>query len=383
MTREPTLRLGEIGAVLAERSPDILDATLALLESVPPALDAARSERYEIQHHIGEGGQAEVLLGVLRGADGFQRPVAVKRLRAKFAKQARFASLLFEEAHRASWFSHPNVVSVVDFNRDAEGRPYLVMEYVDGVNLGVLIDAGPVPQPVAIFITRELLAGLGHLHERRDRGRGRALGLVHRDVTPRNVLLSWVGQVKLADFGLAQVLDGPMTAGEGLAVGTPGYMSPEQASGEALDGRSDLYAVGIVLWELLARRRLRGGSPRESIAAAVAGTIRRPSKYQQIPADLEVVTMRLLARRREGRFGTAESAARELMRCECAPRDGRGDLVHLLDERFPRTCRQGPLSRPLAPGASSKSWSTMTATPPRLVEQAEQRLRRARRRRRT
>ncbi len=91
MTREPTLRLGEIGAVLAERSPDILDATLALLESVPPALDAARSERYEIQHHIGEGGQAEVLLGVLRGADGFQRPVAVKRLR-RSRKMARGCS---------------------------------------------------------------------------------------------------------------------------------------------------------------------------------------------------------------------------------------------------------------------------------------------------
>src|SRR4051812_3418399 len=119
------------------------------------AVDAAPSERYEIQHSIGVGGQAEVLLGIVRGADGFHRPVAIKRPRSDLAEQGRVAANLLEEAHLTSGLSHPNVVSVLDFDHDPEGRPYLVMEYVDGVDLGTLTKTGPLPHPVAIFIVRE------------------------------------------------------------------------------------------------------------------------------------------------------------------------------------------------------------------------------------
>src|SRR6185295_9479809 len=111
-------------------------------------------------------------------------------------------------------------VSVLDFDHDPEGRPYLVMEYVDGVDLGALTRTGPVPHPVAIFIVRELLAGLGYIHEHR--GRGRVRGLVHRDVTPHNVLVSWQGAIKLADFGVAQVIEGAVTAGSKVPVGKVG-----------------------------------------------------------------------------------------------------------------------------------------------------------------
>ena len=206
MTADLTLRLGELGAVLAKRMPGVLDAITVLLESVPPALDAARSEHYEIQHQIGAGGHAEVLLGTARGVDGFHRPVAIKRVRPDLMDRGnfgRFVAMLGEEAHLASQLSHPNVVSILDFYRDAKGRPFLILEYVDGVDLGKLIETGPVPHPVAIFIVRELLSGLGYMHEPRDWGRGRMLGLVHRDVAPGNVLLSWQGEVKLADFGVA------------------------------------------------------------------------------------------------------------------------------------------------------------------------------------
>ena len=116
---------------------------------------------------------------------------------------------------------------------------------------------GPAAFPVAIFIVRELLSGLGYLHEPRDQRRRGDPGLVHRDVTPRNVLLSWEDAVKLADFGLAQMLERSATVGMNARAGTPGYMSPEQARGEDLDGRSDLYAIGIVLWEFLTSQRLR------------------------------------------------------------------------------------------------------------------------------
>ncbi len=317
-------------------------------ESGPRALDAARPKRYEIRHEIGVGGHAEVLLGVVRGAEGFHRLVAIKRLRAELAKQAGFVAMLVEEAHHTSWLSHPNVVSVLDFDRDAEGRPCLIMEYVAGVDLRALVETGPVPYPVAIFIVRELLSGLGYIHESRAR---RIRGLVHRDVTPRNVLLSWQGEVKLADFGLAEVLEGTMTAQPRMIVGTRGYMSPEQAGRRMLDGRSDLYAVGIVLWELLAHRPLRVGPRGDRKARIAFRAIPRPSKYRRgVPADLEAVAMRLLAFDRDVRYRTAGLAAGDLMRCQDSPRDGRGDLVRLLDERFPCSGRRRPRFRAPEPG---------------------------------
>jgi serine/threonine protein kinase len=152
--------------------------------------------------------------------------------------------------------------------------------------IGKLIETGPVPHSVAIYIVRELLSGLGYIHESRSRGRERMCGLVHRDIKPRNVLLSWEGEVKLTDFGVAQALEQAMTAGANEGAGTPGYMSPEQASREALDGRSDLYEVGIVLWELLAHHRLRAGL-RGDIGATISFAAIGP------PGDADETTVRV------------------------------------------------------------------------------------------
>jgi serine/threonine protein kinase len=363
MTIDLTMRLSAIGTVLAARMPNVLDAVIALLESVLPAFDPTPPERYDIKHQIGTGGMADVLLGTLRGAEGFHRPVAIKRVRSDSADAGRFAARLIEEADLAALLSHPNVVSVLDLDRDTSGRLFLVMEHVDGVNLGQLIETGPLPYPVAIFIVRELLSGLGYIHEHR--GRGGARGLMHRDVTPRNVLLSWEGAVKLADFGLALPLEGART-GVDMAGGTPGYMSPEQAHRQALDGRSDLYAVGIVLWEILALRRLRVGAPGDLSARVVFQDIPRPSEHRQdIPADLEAVTMRLLTYDQEERYRTAELAAHDLMRCQDIPRDGRGDLVGLLDQRFPRPRRRRPSSLAEEPRTVSDSMDAAPAPWPK------------------
>ncbi len=130
MTVDLTLRLGEIGAVLADKMPGVLDATILLLESVPPALDAARFERYEIQHQIGPVVTPKCSWGVVRGADGFRRPVAIKRVRSDLVDPGRLATMLIEEANLTSQPSHPNVVSILDFDRDAEQRPCLITEYV-------------------------------------------------------------------------------------------------------------------------------------------------------------------------------------------------------------------------------------------------------------
>jgi serine/threonine-protein kinase len=320
MSANPAEPLIALGNALAARLPRALDAAITLLESIRRALAAARVERYQIERPIGSGGMAEVFLGSVRGASGFARPVAIKRVRADRTDDRELAARLSDEARWASRFSHPNLVSVLDFDRDAEGRRFLVMEYVDGITLAQLIEAGPVPYPVVIFIVRELLAALGYLH--RFRCRGGIRGFVHRDVTPHNVLISRSGEVKLADFGLM------MAVGDSAPGGTPGYMSPEQADREKLDGRSDLYVLGIVLWELLACERLRLGHPYDVTAARVRWAVPRPSEYRQgIPRRLAAVTMRLLGYHREARYPTAELAARDLMRCQDAPRDGRAALL--------------------------------------------------------
>lgn len=320
MSANPAELLLALGDALAERLPRALDAAITLLESIRGALDAARIERYQIERLIGAGGMAEVFLGSVRGAEGFARPVAIKRVRADRADNPELAARLTEEARWASKFSHPNLVSVLDFDHDEMERPFLVMEHVDGITLAQLMAAGPVPHPVVIFIVRELLAALAYLHN--FRSRGCMHGLVHRDVTPHNVLISRSGEVKLADFGLV------MAIGERAPGGTPGYMSPEQADRGKLDGRSDLYAVGIVLWELLACERLRLARPRDVTVSRGRWVVPRPSEYRQgIPRRLEAVTKRLLAYHREARCPTAELAARDLARCQDARREAAALLL--------------------------------------------------------
>jgi len=278
--------------------------------------------------------------------------------------------MLSEEALQVARLSHDNVIAAFDFEHDAEGRCFLVMEYVDGIDLKALIATGPIPLSVAIFIVSELLAGLGYLHRSQDYGGGRVGGLVHRDVKPANVLLSWQGAVKLGDFGLALMFEQGGTVEARGREGTLMYMSPEQSRRTALDGRSDLYAAGVVFWELLARHRLRS----EPVDAGMAGSIQpipHPSEYQpEIPADVEAVAMRLVADAPEERYPTAELAAHDLLLCQAAPRNGRGELVRLLNERFPPPERQHARARFkhwLEPDGPSHRRRTVT-TPPAVNE---------------
>ena len=362
MTADLTLRLSEIGADLAKRAPLVLYAVVAALESLQSALDVTRRERYQVGPLIGAGGTAEVFLGIAQGVHEFRRLVAIKRARVDQEHPRAFVSMLSEEALQVARLSHDNVIAAFDFERDAEGRCFLVMEYVDGIDLKALIATGPIPLSVAIFIVSELLAGLGYLHRSQDYGDGRVGGLVHRDVKPANVLLSWQGAVKLGDFGLALMFEQGGTVEARGREGTLMYMSPEQSRRAALDGRSDLYAAGVVLWELLARHRLRS----EPVDAGMADSVQpipHPSEYQpEIPADVEAVAMRLVADAPEERYPTAELAVHDLLFCQAAPRNGRGELVCLLDERFPPPDGPGLLA-PLSRG----SWHPCTV--PRFSEQ--------------
>jgi serine/threonine protein kinase len=293
------------------------------------------SGRYRLDRRLGGGGMAEVFVGSTQGAEGFSRKIAIKRVLPGFSDHPGFAQLFVAEAQISSQLVHPNIVSVLDFDRDADGRLFLVMELVDGKDLDTLNSAGMLPVPVVIYVVGEILRGLGFAH---DLPAGTEMrGIVHRDVSPHNVLLSWEGAVKVSDFGIAKARAASAATASIFIKGKPAYMSPEQANGQPLDGRSDLFAVGIMLWEMLVGQRLFvGEDTRATLAAVLFGQIPRPRTLRpEVPKDLERVTMKLLERDLPARYATAEEAITDLMDCADAPRGGREALIAVLAERFP------------------------------------------------
>ena len=221
--------------------------------------------RYQVVRKLGQGGMAEVFLCTMFSGDEFRRPVAVKIVRDDFAKRPEFCELFAQEARFAAMLLHPNIVNVLDFSRDAQGRLFLVMEYIEGVDLWQLAAGRALPPSVAIHIAAEVLHGLDYAH-RLPHG-SEVRGIVHRDVSPANILLSWLGAVKVADFGIAKAI-----TTSGILSGIKGktsYMSPEQADGKPIDARSDLFSLGVVLWEMLTGRRLFQGQHAKAVLTRV------------------------------------------------------------------------------------------------------------------
>jgi len=317
------------------------------------------SGKYRLDQRLGGGGMAEVFLGSTMGAEGFQRRVAIKRVLPGYSDNAAFAQMFVAEARISSQLVHPNIVSVLDFDRDAEGRLFLVMELVEGRDLDALVNSGgPLPIPVVIFVITEVLRGLGFAHDL-PVGTGMR-GIIHRDVSPHNVLLSWEGAVKVSDFGIAKARAASEATASQLIKGKPAYMSPEQANGQPLDGRSDLFAVGVMFWEMLVGRRLFvAEDTRATLAAVLFGQIPRPRSLRgDIPKDVERVVMKLLERDLPARYATAEQAIAALLDCAEAPKAGRELLIATLAERFPdarvRQSRAGvPPQRALPAGDGS------------------------------
>ncbi|HEY5926291.1 MAG TPA: serine/threonine-protein kinase [Kofleriaceae bacterium] len=293
------------------------------------------SGKYRLDTRLGGGGMAEVFIGSMLGAEGFSKRVAIKRVLPGYSDNPAFAQMFVAEAQISSRLQHPNIVSVLDFDRDAEGRLFLVMELVDGKDLDGLAASGNLPFPVIIFVISEMLRGLGHAH---DLPSGAELrGIVHRDVSPHNVLLGWDGTVKVSDFGIAKARQASEATASVFIKGKPAYMSPEQANGQSLDGRSDLFAVGVMLWEMLTGHRLFvGEDTRATLAAVLFGQIPRPRSVRpDVPKDLERVAMKLLERELPARYATAEQAIHDLLECSGAPKNGREQLIRVLAERFP------------------------------------------------
>jgi serine/threonine protein kinase/tetratricopeptide (TPR) repeat protein len=256
---------------------------------------------------------AEVFLAKKRGAEGTFKVLVVKRILPTFGASRRFRAMFVEEAQLATRLNHPNVVQVYEFYDSGDEGQLLAMEYVEGPDLGKLMSSAKakgtrIPAWVGAWIIAEAAKGLHYAHERKDEGGG-PLEIVHRDVSPQNVLLSFDGSVKIADFGIASAK--LFVEEQGVLKGKFGYMSPEQARGERVDRRSDLYALGVILWEALTGRPLHGGLGGEALLDIVrSGQLEPPSTYvADIPLELEAIVMRALSPRREDRFAMGRDMA--------------------------------------------------------------------------
>jgi serine/threonine protein kinase len=273
--------------------------------------------RYAMCAEIAAGGMATVHLGKLLGPVGFSRIVAIKALHPQFAKDPDFLSMFLDEARLAGRIRHPNVVSVFDVV-SRQGELFLVMDYVPGETLARLARAARaqnerVPLPVALAVVAGALDGLHAAHEAKDES-GAPLGIVHRDVSPQNILVGTDGAARILDFGVAKAV-GRMQATRGDQLkGKLAYMAPEQLMRGPLDRGADVYAASIVLWELLTRERLfQGDDEISTYKLALDAVVRPPSEVlAELPQMLDAIVLKGLARNREDRFSTARDMARAL-----------------------------------------------------------------------
>jgi eukaryotic-like serine/threonine-protein kinase len=277
-----------------------------------------RIGRYDIVGHLATGGMAEVLLGKLLGPSGFERTVVIKRILPHLAREQRFVEMFLAEARTVALIRHANVVQVHELGQDGDDL-FLVMEYLDGETASSLIRRlrflnEPLPTALAAHIVAEACAGLHSAHELTNED-GVAQHVVHRDVSPQNVMVLYDGQVKVLDFGIAKAADTNIKTEAGQIKGKWAYMSPEQCLGEPLDRRSDVFSLGILLFELTTERRLfaRDGELRTMRAICDEPVVRPSSVMASYPKELEHICLRALSRHARDRYSSALELRRDLL----------------------------------------------------------------------
>ncbi|MEJ7600864.1 MAG: serine/threonine-protein kinase [Kofleriaceae bacterium] len=266
--------------------------------------------RYQIVDRLAVGGMAELFKATLTGDHGFEKLVAIKKILPHLATDASFVEMFIDEARITAQLDHRHIVQVFELGTDAD-TPYIAMQYVDGLDVLALLRECAraqirLPPDLAGMIARDTLDALDYAHNAVDSS-GKALGIVHRDISPGNVLLSWRGDVKLTDFGIARAAERRHKTEAGTLKGKYGYMSPEQVSGGEIDARSDLFSVGILLAEMVMARRLFTSTNDLDILLMVRDArLDRLHKYaSEFPVELRVLTTRALQRRPEDRWQSA------------------------------------------------------------------------------
>jgi serine/threonine protein kinase len=278
----------------------------------------SRLGRYEVISLLAQGGMAELFLAKLPGIQGFAKRVVIKRVLPNLARDREFIEMFLEEARLAASLQHQNIVQVQDIGHDESGY-FFAMEYLHGADVGELLRVrdGALPMPIALEVARGACAGLQYAHDRRS-PEGKPLGIVHRDVSPQNLFVTFDGNVKLLDFGIAKAVQSIAShyTRSGTLRGKLPYMSPEQCQGERIDARSDVFSLAVVLWEMTVGQRLYGASASSDfdvLKAIVERDAPRPSTIvASYPPALEAIVMRGLARDRNARYQSADAMQVEL-----------------------------------------------------------------------
>ena len=285
-------------------------AEIAAAGAISPPPDDHRFGQYRLDERIAVGGMAEIWRASMLGMEGFRKTVAIKKILPHLAENGEFVAMFIEEAKLAAGLSHENLVEIYDLGKIADSY-FIAMEYVDGKDLRSVLNrlrqtGDQMPAGLALLIGAEVAGGLEYAHASQD-AEGKPLGLVHRDVSPRNVLIGHDGRVRLCDFGVAKAVSSMVQTEIGTLKGKLQYMSPEQASGKPVDARSDLYSLGNVLYELVTGRRVYDSENEISLLDAVRlGTFDDPRKHcPGLPEEVRRILVKALAKKPSARYQSA------------------------------------------------------------------------------
>ncbi len=313
--------------------------------------------RYYLTELIARGGMAGLYRAKLFGAGGFEKTIAVKKVLPQFSDHQEFLTMLSDEARLTVSLTHPNIVQLFDFGKI--GNDYFIaMEFVEGVDLKALLTrmqdrSQKIPVDIACYIMEEVCRGLQYAHAAKDGG-GKPLGIVHRDISPQNILLSFNGEVKVTDFGIAKAASNITHTQTGMIKGKVAYMSPEQADGLDLDGRTDIFAAGLVLVEMLTQKLLFDGDSQFEILGKIKATHINPEMLPSaIPPELRVILANSLAHNVNDRLATAAEFQKALRRfmTECHAGTSAETVAHFLRGAFVDVieAREGRLEPPIDP----------------------------------
>ena len=289
------------------------------LQSRPesPSTQPLRFGKYVLLDRINVGGMAEVFKAKAFGVEGFEKIVAIKRILPTMSEDAEFIKMFVDEARITVQLHHENIVQVHELGRES-GQYYIAMEYVSGRDMRQVLDSMKerklrIPVSTAAYIASCVAEGLDYAHHKSD-NTGKNLNLIHRDVSPQNILVSYDGAVKITDFGIAKAEDRASKTQAGVLKGKFAYMSPEQVRGQPIDGRSDIFAVGILLYEMVTGERLfLGESDFSTLDKVRKAEVRPPSELNSdLPAALEAIILKALAREPGDRFGRGAELAEAL-----------------------------------------------------------------------
>jgi len=323
-----------------------------------PREEGERFGQYILKEHIATGGMAEIFKARMVGMEGFQKTVAIKRILPHLTDNDEFVTMFIDEAKLAAQLNHNNIIHIYDLGK-IDRSYYIAMEFIEGHDLRSILakckEKGVrFPIPTALHVAILLASALDYAHHKRD-FEDRALGLVHRDVSPQNVLISREGDIKLCDFGIAKAASKTSHTRAGALKGKLQYMSPEQAWGKNIDHRSDIFSLGLVLFEMLTGEKVFAGDSELSILEQVRNPeVSPPSSLNpEVPPEVDAIVLKALERNREDRYASAREMQDDMERSmgKHGWSAGAADLQSFIDELFQKT---GPAAPAAAPSKAKK-----------------------------